>query len=276
MKKLAMMWTLLGLLLLAGCGESEKQDHSVESEENLKKVKGTVLAEEFDQMYSDPAKYKNYEVTFTGRVFVEPERDADGVYLQIWADPVNHEKNMIVAYDDPQFSVKTDDYLLIKGIVKKEYKGENAFGATLTMPVIEATSIELVDYITAVAPSIKTVEINEELNQNGYIVQLQKIEFAETQTRAYVKVKNNTKNKISFYTHNSKLLVGSQQYEEEYIYEADFPEIHSDLLVGAETEGIIAYPAIDSNLTSLQFYAEGYSDDYNIRIDPFVFEVTIP
>lgn len=57
------------------------------------------------------------------------------------------------------------------------------------------------------------------------------------------------------------------------LYEANLPEVQSELLPGTETEGIIVYPALDLDEPKLQFYAEGYSSDHEISIDPFVFEI---
>lgn len=273
-KQLIAMSIFLGIIL-AGCGVTEDANTAAKAETSSEKVKGTVEKEDFDKMYTNPADYKGYEVEFTGKVFVYPEKDNDGIYLQVWADPENSEKNMVVGYPDPQLDVKSGDYIAVKGIVMKAFKGENAFGAMLTMPQIQASNVEVVDYITAVAPAIKTVELNEEIDQHGYIMQLQKIEFAETQTRVYLKVINNMNGKLSFYTHSTKLIVGSKQFEEEYIYDAGLPELHSDLISGTETEGVIIYPAIDPGTSNLKFYAEGYSDDWEVTIDPFVFEIDL-
>ena len=120
---------------------------------------------------------------------------------------------------------------------------------------------------------MKSSEVNEEIDQHGFVVKLEKIEVAEKQTRAYLKVVNNMKDKISFYTHSTKLIVGNKQLEEEYVYEANLPEVQSELLPGTETEGIIVYPALELDEPKLQYYAEGYSSDYEISIDPFVFEI---
>ena len=145
MKKAFMSMLLFVAIVLGACGESrEKSTIDGEEEKNGTVAKGIVEKHEFDKMHSDPDNYKNYEVDFTGRVFVDPERDGDGVYLQIWADPENSEKNMLVGYGDPGFEVRDGDYVQVKGLVMKSFEGENAFGGTVTAPVIEASDIEVV------------------------------------------------------------------------------------------------------------------------------------
>lgn len=267
-----MLLLLVGLL--GACGQDDEEGSSSNVEpKRVVEPRGVVEAKDFAKMYSDPNKYRYFEVEFTGKVFADPERDDEGVYLQVWADAENSEKNMIVAYNEPDFEVSTDDYVLVKGIVEKTFEGENAFGGTLQMPGIKANNIEVVDYMTAVAPTIKTIEVKEEINQNGFIVFVEKIEIAENETRVYVRIENQTSDNISFYSHNTKLIIGNKQLEEEYAYDADYPELQSELIPGTETEGVIVYPKIDQAETMLKLYAEGYSDDYEIEVEPFKFEI---
>lgn len=274
MRRLLILMLLLLVGILGACGEDGEKGSSSKGESKAAtEPKGVVEEKDFDKMYTDPKKYKNYEVEFIGKVFVDPERDEDGVYLQVWADGENSEKNLIVAYNEPDFEVSTDDYIRVKGIVGDSFEGENAFGASMEMPAIKASKIEAVDYMTAVAPTIKTIEVNEEINQNGFIVSVEKIEIAENETRVYAKVDNQTKDNISFYSFSTKLIVGNKQLEEENVYEADYPELQSDLIPGTQTEGIIVYPKIDENEEMLKFYAEGSSDNYEITVEPFTFEI---
>ena len=90
--------------------------------------KGRLDEEDYDKLYSHPKKYKGFEVELTGQIFSEPEKDGDGTYIQFWADPENVEKTTLVAIDNADLKVKTDDYVKMKGIVNDEFEGENAFG----------------------------------------------------------------------------------------------------------------------------------------------------
>ncbi|MCP3738497.1 DUF4352 domain-containing protein [Rossellomorea sp. BNER] len=277
MKKILLGIGLSTLLLLAACGteDASSGDNSSDNKKTEeKKSKGVVALEDFDKMYSDPTAYKGHSVEFTGKIFAEPEKDSDGTYIQVFAKPENSEQNIIVGIKDPDFKVQMDDYVKVNGIVKDTFEGENLMGGTIDAPVIEADSIEVVDYITAVSPTIKTIEVNQELEQHGYVVQVQKIELAENQTRVYLKVLNNSDTPISFYAHDAKLIVGNKQLEEEYLYETGLPEIQSDILAGVESEGVITYPAIDPNTKTIKFHAEGYSENYDITIEPFTFDIT--
>lgn len=218
-------------------------------------------------MYSDPNTYKHL------KVFITPEKDDEGTYLQVYADPENHEQNLIVSIMDPNLDVSMDDYIEIKGKVQGEFKGENMMGGEIVIPSIEAESIEVVDYMTAVAPTINSIEVQQEQNQHGLQITLEKIEFAESHTRVYVEIQNDTDDEATIHTYSSKLIVGNEQYESESIYEADYPELQSDILPGVESSGIITFPAIDPDTTSLQYHISGSSRNWELDIEPFIFEV---
>ena len=283
---------IVGLgFILTGCGEEETGSEAVSAEsdqdqaaaetevteetgsEKVTDIKGTIKPEDFDKVFSDPNAYKGYEVNFTGKVFVQPERDADGTYLQVYADPENMEQNVIVGIEDPELDVSSEDYVRISGIIYDELQGQNAFGATLQAPVVKAVMVEVVDYVTAVSPAIETIQVDKSQDQHGYVIDVSKIEFADNMTRVYVKVTNNTDHEISFHSFNSKLLIGDKQLEEKYVYDTGLPEVQSEILPGVETEGVIAYPAIDSSTESLTFHAEGSSMNYELSFEPFVFEI---
>lgn len=268
---------MLFILLLGACGaeSSSTSDDSGSNKKEEVKSKGKLEKEDFLKIFGDPKKYKGYEVEYTGKVFIEPERDDDGVYLQVWADPENSENNSLVAYNDPDFQVDKSDYVKISGVVDDLFKGKNTFGATIEAPVILASSIEVVDYVTAVSPAIKTIEVNQNIDQHGYVMNLEKIEFAENQTRVYLKITNNSEEDISFFTHSAKLIAENKQIEVERFFEANLPELQSKLLPGIESEGVITFPAVDTNINVMKFHAEGRSNDFKKKFTPFVFDINL-
>ncbi|WP_242069103.1 DUF4352 domain-containing protein [Cytobacillus firmus] len=263
------------LFSLTACG-SESTSGSSEEKTKTKdeeKSSGKLLTkEEFEKMYSDPKKYKGSKVEFYAKVFVEPEKDDDGTYLQVYANN-NDERNTIVGIEDPNLDVKMDDIILVKGSVEDVFEGENALGGTISAPAIKAESIEKSDYATAFAPALKTIDVNNEVDQHGYNLKLNKIELAESETRLHVTITNNTDTNISFYSFDAKIVSGNQQFEILDNYEAGYPEVQSDILPGVESEGIVVFPALpDSGTVKVLF--EGSSENYDLEFKPFEFEVT--
>lgn len=272
MKKIFILSILL-VLLISGCGSSdESAESNAESLEN--KDKGLLTKEQFLQLYSNPEKFKGSKVDFFAKIAFPVEKDEDGTYIQAYNDPDNYERNTIIGINDPNLDVKEGDIIHVKGEVSDKFEGENMMGADLTLPGILASSIEKTDYATAFAPAIKTIEVNEEKNQHGYKMKISKIEIAENETRVYVEINNETDSNISFYGFNTKLVQGNSQYETQDNYEAEYPEVQSDVLPEVTTNGIVVFPAIDPELGEVKLISEVSSDNYDLDFKAFTFNIT--
>lgn len=267
------------IALLAACGSEESNSGSANSGDESTDDTETSIAEtplteqEFNQMFSDPDQFKGSAVEFTGQVFTV-ENDAEGVYLQVWADPTNVDQNTLISYEDPNFEVSEEDFVVISGTVRESFTGENAFGGEILAPIIDAKSVEVVDYITAISPTLESIEVQNEIDQSGFVVKVNKIEFAENETRVYASVTNNSDTQISVWIYSAKAIQGSSQFETETNYEANYPEIQSDILPGVTSEGIITFPALDYQTKNASIIIEGNSENYDITIDPFKFDIT--
>ena len=280
MKKLLSLFVALLLVVgVVGCSSEElssgSKNNDKKQEQKKEVSKEPLPKEEFVKMISNPDKYKGEKVDFYAKIFVEPERDDEGTYIQAFADPKNSDQNVIIGVPDPKLDVKNQDIIHVVGTVKESFEGENALGGTVTAPVIIADKVEKTDYVTAFSPPLKTIEVNKEINQHGYIVKLNKVEIAEDETRAYVSIINKSNEKVYFWDHNAKLLIGNAQHEKADNFEAGYPEVPSDILPNTTVEVIVPFPAIDANEKIVKFYFEGGSDNYNIQINPFQFDVNL-
>jgi hypothetical protein len=92
--------------------------------------------QDVDRLMTDPDSYKGATITVTGRVF-DIERDEGQTAVQM--DP-GGDGNLIVYMPGEDFDVSEDDYATVTGEVTGELTGENAFGAEVTAPTIEATT----------------------------------------------------------------------------------------------------------------------------------------
>lgn len=249
------------LLLLSGCGSSTPTDTSPMSED------------EISQMYSDPESFKGRTLELYGRVFNEPEYDDDGVYFQMWGDPENGERNTIVACKDTSLKLQDDDYVHISGSVSGKYEGENALGGKITAPAIIADSVEVVTYQEACAPTLYTATVQTAAQtQCGYTVSVDSVELAEKETRVAVTVTNNGAAAFSLYEYSAKIVQNGKQFEREYNSYADYPELQSDLMIGASTTGIITFPTLGK--ADFDITLTGSSDNWDESISPFTFHCT--
>jgi len=254
---------IAGLILL-----SDKTANQVSHDEFLTK-------EQFEQLYSDAKPFKGYQVDFYGRVFKSPEKTEKYISLQVYANNDDN-KNTIIRLDDTTATIQEGDILHIVGQVHDMFRGENVFGAVLKAPAIIAKKVEKVDYATAFAPPIKTINVNQVKEQNGYVMEVKKVELAEQETRVYLKVTNESADPIDFHSYSSVLVQGNKQSERISNYQADYPEINGDnIQTGVTEEGIVVFGKVDVNGDNFKVTFKGSSDNWEIRTEPFVFEIPL-
>lgn len=261
-KTLALLLGLAMVFGLAACGSTP-----VESDQP------PMTEEEIQKMHTDPDSYKGRELTIYGQILDTPEKDDDGIYFQMYCDPANYSQSVIVGYGDPTFVLPANCYVKVTGTVNGKFEAENILGGTVTGAQIIATSVEQSSYIDVVAPTLKSTEVNQTQEQLGYSVTIQKVEFAETETRVYLSVTNGGSDKFNLYSFNAKIIQNGTQYSEQMNYEAGYPEIESNLLVGATTEGVICFPALAQ--ASFQISLEAYSENWQEDITPFTFDIAV-
>jgi len=262
MKVLKLILPLFLVGVLAACGETNKEPEEIIP----------LTTEEYQQMYNNPAEFVGRGVEFYGKIFVTPERDEERTYLQVFADN-DLDRNTIIAVQDPNLDVEDGDIIRVVGTVMEPFEGENSFGGSLTAPLIAATDIETTDYMTAFAPAIETIEVNQEIAQHDVNLIVEKIEIAEQETRVYVKIENNSSDEFSFYSFNQRAIIENTQLDTEDNWEANYPEVQSNILPGIETSGILLFPKFEGE--SVRLHLEGRSDDFSLDFEPFNFDINL-
>lgn len=265
-KIITLVLAVMMALSFVACGNTPENNSSEENEK--------MTEQEIEQLYADPKKFEGRSIEIYGQLLNSPEKDDSGIYFQMWADPENANLNTVVYFDDPDFQVEVENYVKVSGVVGKEFEGENAFGGTVTAPTIIADSVEVVSYTEAVSPALHTYEFDNLVqDQYGYSVKIDKVELAENETRIYLTVNNNGSDKFSLYSFNSSIIQNGEQFNEQDNWAANYPEIQTDLNVGASTNGVIAFPAIEN--ANFQLILDGYSSNYNENIEPYTFDIPV-
>lgn len=261
MKK-KLLFIVLALILslgLVACGGNEDSSPVSESE--------------IGQLFEAPDDFTGRSFEFIGQV-IQVEKESDGLAIQAFYDIENQDKNIIAYYSDTSLKVSEGDFISVKGSVLGKFSGENYLGEEVTAPMINAESVEVVDYQTAVAPTTKELTLTDQtVEQNGYSVTIDKIEFADSETRIYVTAENNGSATFNLYTFDAKLIQDGKQIDTQDNFEAEYPEVSSDLKVGASTSGIVCFPKIEQKDFSLSFTA--YSDNFDEILDDFEFDITV-
>ena len=214
----------------------------------------------------------------TGQIFVAPEQDEDGIMLQAWHDPQNSQNNFVVWVEGTNNTFEINDFISVDGEITGEIEGENVFGETVSAPMIDADSIEIQSYMDAVAPTTSEITPeNASVEQYGITITVDKVEFAENETRIYMTESNASENTFNLYTYMIGIVQNGKQIEQDMssmsVYEGDYEQLSDNLLPGASSSGILVFPAMDSSV-GFQIHAEGMSDNYEQQFEPFVIDVS--
>ena len=251
---------IISILALTGCGANNSRNTTP-----LSKA-------EFNQLYSDSSKYEGRRVDFFARIFNEPEKDDKGIYLRAYAND-DHSKITIISFNDTQLSVKNGDIINVTGTVGKA--GKKAPGAALTTPSILASEIGKYDYAPAFRPAIKTIRVSKEINQNGYILTLNKVEVAEKETRLYININNTTKNKVRFYSSKTNITQGNKRFKGLINLDEKVPEIDNDILPGLAKDGVLILEPVQANGENLKVIFEGAWGNYDLNFTRFTFDAVL-
>lgn len=274
MKKLALLAVVALAVVIAGCGgeaqtnaPSKKPNGSasaagVEDEARDEQSGEHFTKDNWDLLVSNPDSYRGATVEIVGKVFLTPERDGDGVYFQMWADPQNSEWNTVVAYADPSFRLKDGDYARVTGTVKGEFEGENAFGASVTVPAIVADSVSIVDATQAASPAERTLGKATWSEPGVASVTVERVEIASDETRVFLDVKNLGNHTFSLYSFEAKMIVDGTQYDSDTNFE--YPELSSEVLPGASTSGVMVFPPISTSASKYELHMQGSSENYDV------------
>ncbi|CUB18653.1 hypothetical protein BN2127_JRS7_00193 [Bacillus subtilis] len=271
-KIITFILAIVVIIIIANIGNSgDSQASTATTSSDSKKSTKTVQKADIEKLYTNANQFKNYKVDLYVKVF-DVEQDDDGTYFQGYNNPEKLSKNTLIMSDDSDLDIKDDDIIHVVGTVKDKYDGENALGGSVSAPRIIADSIEKSDYATAFAPAQKTINVDKTQNQHGFALTLQKVELAEKETRLYVKIENKSQDEINFYDFNAKIIADNKQLERKDDL-SSYPKIQSEILPGVNTEGVIVFPKIESKTAKI--ILEGSSENYDITINPFTFEVNL-
>lgn len=272
MKKLfTLVLSICMMIQLVACGTDASSGEPTTAKQEPKEP---VAESEFVELFSNPSDFKDRPIQITGKVFGDVEKDENGIYFQMWQNPQDVTGNVVVGCLDTSIELSENDYVKVNGVVQEAFEGENAFGGVVTAPMILADTVTVSSYMEIESPTLKTITPKDATNQQHKCsVTVDKIEFAEKETRVYVTAINNSKENMSFYTFNTKLVQGSSQYEEQTNYDAEYPEVASDILPEVTSSGIIAFPPIDPD-EDFQIHMEFSNEDYSLDFEPCVFKIS--
>ena len=236
----------------------------------------TFTKENYGELVADPQGNRGAQVDITGKVLTDPEVSGNRAFIQIFADPKNSEWHTVVRAHADSADINRDDYVRVKGSVGGQFEGENAFGAKRQTVEVQADSVDPIDPAEALDPTQSILQVGQTRENQGFSATIDRIEFGEETTRVNVTASNNSGYKVSFFTHNAKIVQGSKQVDpDRYSLRFDIPEPQSDLNPSVETEGVVVFGPVDPS-GPFTIELDWSSRARDVRAQPLVFEISPP
>ena len=267
-KILVLMIACVTALSFTACGSSESTSSNTSQQQEEKEY-----VDDINAIATNPDSYKGKYVKFYGIVFnVETNDDYYG--CQVYVD-TDYNQNVLLQIPKSAISEapKSDDFLSIDAKVEGSRDGETLMGVETTWAYLVADSAEKTTYTESFGKADTTWEFSDmSIEQHGLRVDITKVEFAKDETRIYITATNNSSDNMSLWTSSAKVIQNGQQYEQTYgiVYE-DSHDISSDILPGASSSGVIYFDPLSASEFTL--YLEGYSDNWEIDLEPFTFNL---
>ena len=256
-KHLIALLCLTLALLMTGCGEkSEAFSFPGERREYIDTA-------ELPRVYADPAGYRGKYVKLVGRSISALERHTgESSFLFI---PEGSSSPIAVHSADPSLQIEEGDILLVDG---KFWSTKNT-GTDL--PHLAAAGLTHSTYKDAIRPTLKEIDPALTQTQEGCSVTVEKIEFADEETRLYLRIQNTGRASISYQA--GYLAQDGAQYAETYNVEARYEALPDDILPGVTATGVVVFPAL-KDPGALQIYLQILSEDHAVDFEPFVFSLS--
>jgi len=213
----------------------------------------------FNPVLVSPSKHLDKEVKITAKLLENPSTTTDQTVFFITPDPSNLDLRVKVVTTKLEKKLKVGNFVRIEGNISDDN------------PTIKASKVEQIEPQSVLAPTLKEVMVEKEQEQQGYKVILDKIEFAETETRVFITVKNETKKEINFYADYARATQKDVGFNLQKNWEADYPQVPVDIKSKDERYGIIVFAPLKYEEKKAKFVFEGFSND--IYLKPFEFEI---
>lgn len=251
----------------------DKKDKADKKEKKKDSGEKEYVSDDINVVSSDPDNYKGKYIKFDACHVTQIQEDNDAIYYQVYID-LDYNNSVLVELPKSVSTSKISaDYVSIDGQIKGNYSGQTIIGVDANWAYIIADSMTPTTYTDSFGKADTTWAYSDKIvEQNGAKIQVTKVEFNSIETRVYVTITNNSSANFSAWGYDAKIVQNGQQYETTYNYNADYPEISTDLLPGASTSGVICFPALQPS--DLQFQMEASSEDWDLEFNPYSFDLT--
>jgi hypothetical protein len=211
---------------------------------------------------ANPDAFRGATATLVGRVF-GVQNSSDGRYraIHVWADArKGREATTIIA--SRGIPILTDDYVRAHGILAGSLRSGNTFGVEVAGPVVVAARLARVTALAAASPTRVRLHAKP-YTVFGVTLTPYRVDFAEDETRVFLRIDNPTGYTLHYTVQDSYLL--SDRLRVNPRSNLGYPQIPGDIFPETTVEGVTTFVRVAP--TSLfKFVTRFSSDDTKIGV----------
>lgn len=226
--------------------------------------------ENLKALYANPEKFKGVPVNIVGKIGkVIKLTENTTIFNVIVSGQNNQVETIIVEYRVPHFMLQVSDYIKVVGSVQSD---PGLAGQDKT-PVIIADKVEaLADPWSILAPPKLTIHPNAVADKNGKMVRINRVEFADKETRLFITVANLSDKKSYFVLSKPIARQGNRVFDEIPNRYGIYSQPTLELLPGEYIEEVIFLNPLDPDVGSAKLL---FGSDLNLAANekPYFIEL---
>ncbi len=266
MRRTAVFLALIAALaVLSACANG-----AVTASDSNNKVAGPFNNFNLEPLATNSDQYIGSEISLTGRVIDRPSSVDGGAWrLQVQADPDESETRFFVVVTADRLDISADDFVRFDGTIEVDPEKNRLEDAGEDLPFISADDFQQIPSHDVLAPTSQLLEPKVSESQFNVTVTVEKIEFAEKETRVYMRIDNGTEQTVRLNDGRMKLSQGPGESDLQPDPAPDYDRLPSDLPTGMSATGVLTFPPASYEVGSLRLTIGASTDDYTLRFEPF-------
>jgi len=229
----------------------------------------TLTTDDISAAIKDPVAHEGRKVEIDGQIAKDPEYDQDGTHLQIYLISGGMEADVIVRYPN-YLEVTQGDFVKITGSVIGPFTGATSDGGKIETVEIKGNLIVPATMEAVLAPARATWAGTKQ-EEKDLSVTVDKVEFADSETRLYLSARNGGDSSIVIQVSNTFLRQGSDLYGPRSEVPTGYKELPVDLSPGSSGAGVMIFPPLDESIPvdfSLAVSGPGWEKSFDFALRP--------
>ncbi len=232
----------------------------------------TLPVDQYSELSYQANEFQGSQISCWVQVLYNAQETSEGAYFAfrtVSSENSGQELYGVAFWSGSSTELYDGRYLSITGTILGEYAYTDSFGYEDRGPAVYVTELSLSSYAEIFAPAIATTSLDlAPITHGECTIDLTRVEFAQTETRFYLTIQNDTDEHLMLYLDQTTADQDNRRYHWQENYEADYTLLYDGVDPGESRELILAFPPMSERWTiRLSLEVNQYPST------PFVFQI---